>query len=84
MEHIQIGSKLQLASISQDLEAIKTLEVLSQAAEQSRKDARQAILNHEAGNHPEGPPSLSDEGSESSTNETNSDHPADDRPPEQK
>jgi hypothetical protein len=57
MEHIQISSKLQMASISQDTEAIKTLEVLAQAAEQARKEARQTILNHEASAHPGQPPS---------------------------
>jgi hypothetical protein len=53
MEHVQISSKLQLAAIEHDSEALKTLEPLAQTAEQMRKDARQAIVAHEAVAHPE-------------------------------
>jgi hypothetical protein len=64
MEHIQISSKLQVATLSHDSEALKTLEALAQTAEQARKSARHDILAHEALAHPEGPASNPDEQSE--------------------
>lgn len=60
MEHVQISSKLQLAAMEHDSEVLKTLEPLAVAAEQLRKEARQAIATHEASVHSEGEVSIAE------------------------